>query len=848
MNKNDFLESEKDSFSNDLTEKLEIMNFNISEQPLFLRNALCLEKNETLDDLSKIDPRYKNKESELNLLSLEKKEIHGIAARKDKRYPNLLRSIESFMKIVRIFAIVHTFIQKLRRKITKIRFLNSNFPFEMLNDACYFNAELMENKGKFWKNLTARMKFKKIPNYLQNLFQLLFIVICIFTVLCVPLTIAVGSKFERSWLFCMAFLLNLFSNHFYMYCEKAVLFEKNNKKNSLSYLWDFFSDLSPCIYFFLKIFLEQEIVGILFLPSFIILKTKIEKAKYYFLRRKTQKTLLSFISLIFCIFLVIHYFACISIYFGRNEKANNTGWFIQHDLSPENDIIKIYLISLYNMIFRDEFPSTLIEKTLHISFVAIGFVLVLWNLNQIKKILKDLNNKDNRLTNQMDVINNYLSENNFNYPLKLKIDKFIKNSYEEKMNLDHEIQQIYKNIPLQLRLELFRAKNGELTEKISFLSLFSPEFMIKFFDHMEIKIFSPNDLIYEKNQADPSFYLVEKGTMEMCLDIPGKDNLIIGRVKEGETFGDSLHFSNENLKFSIRSQKFTTLKFIKRSKFFDIVKENRSDYEKFCFLRDQINLNKHFSNLIDSCKNCNNPSHNAFDCVCNFLFSRKQQIIRDHVSSRPQKRNLFHRKKIIKGPNALFQKKKIYEKLFESGATLISESEEHPLSVKIKSLDMLVPSIDTEKKLEDCEEDFSKTSLEGMLMKKKLTEENSSISKKNSAMLIERKKNQESENCNKENLEEKSLLYFDSKFESSKLSLLLGDNSINMDMIGEFQYYFTQNNISKIIMENRNRKKNSENEETSKILNKNKKLRNMRIGIWKRIKIFLKCLFFKKRK
>jgi len=318
--------------------------------------------------------------------------------------------------------------------------------------------------------------------------------------------------------------------------------------------------------------------------------------------------------------------------------------------------------------------------------------------------------------------------------LKLKIDKFIQNTYEEKMNHDHEIQQIYKNIPLQLRLELFRAKNGELTEKISFLSLFSPEFIIKFFDHMEVKIFSPNDLIYEKNQGDPSFYLVEKGNMEICLDIPGKDNLIIGTITEGEIFGDSLLFSNENLKFSIRSQKFTTLKFIKRSKFLDLIKENPSDYEKFCFLRDQINLNKKFPNLIERCKNCNNPNHNTLDCVSNFLFSRKQQIIRDHVSSRPQKRNLFHRKKIIKGPNALFQKKKILAKLFGSEATLISESEDDPPSVKIKSLV-------NDKKLEDCDEDFSKTSLEELILRRKLNEENSYISKKNpSEMELESKK------------------------------------------------------------------------------------------------------------
>jgi hypothetical protein len=73
-------------------------------------------------------------------------------------------------------------------------------------------------------------------------------------------------------------------------------------------------------------------------------------------------------------------------------------------------------------------------------------------------------------------------------------------------------------------------------------------------------------------------------------------------------------FTGLERNFDVRSSEFTTLLYIKRKDFLDLLKEFPKDYEKFCSLKDSVKLYSNFGSINCKCFSCGAPDHLLNEC------------------------------------------------------------------------------------------------------------------------------------------------------------------------------------------------------------------------------------------
>ncbi len=232
---------------------------------------------------------------------------------------------------------------------------------------------------------------------------------------------------------------------------------------------------------------------LLFLPTIRMLKCNLEKLEYFFCKKQSQKFLVSFSKFVLYVFILLHFFACITIFVTLKQNESGIGWIAMKSLSLEKNFASIYLIALHNVIFsvfflKDPLSSTDLEKICNLVFLGVSFVLFTWNFKYILSYLQEFNQSDeNSLKKQKECLNIYLAENKVDYALKVKTDECLEEIYRRSDQKNQkEIQNSLKLLSWELKLELFENKFGNIFKKIPFLSFFSTEFLAKFFTEIEL--------------------------------------------------------------------------------------------------------------------------------------------------------------------------------------------------------------------------------------------------------------------------------------------------------------------------------------------------------------------------
>ena len=790
----DMMESEKDEITaQDLTNKLSSIDFQTNLHTFFHHNRIHLKPKNS--ENAKIDESVEVFEE----IRKSKKLLENTTKATCHTSQNM-----SFFKMANLYGLVNKFVRNLKKmKQEKLQMINL-IPIHILGDSTYFIEKTTPKMACVILNLFSRL-WQFIKTDEMHLFELLVMAILILNLIIVPINEAyalqIGSHFLGFQFLIFSeslFVLNLLKN-----CVPNL--NLSNQKRPKKYC-EFLRDFIPCLYFILRIFFSNSGVMFFFLPTIRMLKLNLDKVEYFFCQKQSQKFLFSLSKFVLYVFIILHFFACITIYVALKQNEYGIGWIAMQSLTLEKNFASIYLIALNNVIFsvfflKDPLSSTDLEKICNIIFFGVSFVLFTWNFKSILSYLQEFNQSDENMRKQKECLNIYLAENKVDYALKLKTDECldeISTRSDEK-----EIQNSLKLLYWELKLELFENKFGKISKKIPFLSFFSTEFLAKFFTEIEEKIYLNKCHIFENSSSDPCLYMIESGKIEVGLSRPGRDPLIIMEITQGECFGDFSLFSMDPFKYFIQSgSDRTKLKIMKQSTFIKLVSENPSDYEKFCFLRDRLVFNKDFSQFLQNCKFCGGSNHAPLDCLQNFLFNNKQQAIKAHLASYPNFRSILKRPKRQKF-NALILNQKIVSKLrsrslISSGGSLMTDHTDEIDEPIIANLTENSASKDEKKEdiannVELSIKPFENTSLEMILITKGRHKE-----KKSSTLPLQEETKEDlvveiDKGCRTDTEKTKT-----KNFDSIGFSAIIEEKQFEFDAIGEFRFYFRHNNFSNL--------------------------------------------------
>lgn len=765
----------------------------------------------------------------------------------DSARPSQFKKKETsrFFQVMIRFFLVKKFIRSLRDNTIyrNPKFLKEN-DFYLINDWVYYPFRVKVSNMKKFLKINSKNFFGKSTKLICRLLQIsvikpfqrifrkysemnlqvfhptdnirliwdfLQMILTLICMIVIPVEICFEINFFKHWLgislnplYIVLFSLDILMNFNTGYYLKGELVLSRDKicKNYMNSGLVF--DCISLIYFLLKAIFKEVIAlnylkfsGLLFalrIKNLLKVESRFEE---YLFTDEVADNIISFVRLILGILLFSHFCACVWLLIGKFEYPD--GWITHYDLLEES-IFAQYINSLYFVVvvintvgFGDFIPQTNFEKLFTTCFIFVACMIFGYSLNKIGVILNNINKAESELKRELSLINGFMKHKDINFDLKIKVRNYLEYiSQIEKIQNDKETQNIINKLSKSLKEELLLHANGILLKKLPiFNKNFSPLSLQKIVYQMKQINLTPNDIIFHENDfKENNLYIVIDGEIEIY--IASKKSQTIKLLQKGDYFGEYSFFTDMAHEFSARSASFSSLFVIKKETFLNILKENPEDYEKFCRIKDEINLYKEFNSLYRYCDSCKNPNHTVLACPQLHLNLSVDRVLEKYNFSMPQERNWCKRKrnKINSRRNfSIIQKKgyEIYKELAVAENILDSDSKHTSKSEYYEDYEYEISrNSDPSKNME--EYTYSKDSSSDPILKK--TPLSSDSSYKN----YDQRQTSLERRFKKEEEEEKTVLTNENVTKKEPLNII-EKNAVEIDQVFSYQCYFPQNNI-----------------------------------------------------
>lgn len=367
--------------------------------------------------------------------------------------------------------------------------------------------------------------------------------------------------------------------------------------------------------------------------------------------------ILALLKLIFRILLLSHIFACLWYIVGTTRFYRDT-WLTHYSLEDETAWIK-YLYSYYYVCvtmntvgYGDFTPQNPLEVVFAIVFIYFACGVFAYSLNSVGIIVNDLTKRSKELSKELNVINEFMNEKNVNFDLRMRVRNYLEYIFkEEKIEKVEEQGQIIKKLSDSIKEELLIEAHGSVIRDVKLFSLnFSEDTLRKTVLIMKEVRYTPGDIIFLQNDyANKDIYLIRKGVVELFIENDShqgnNDVTIIKRLKEKDLFGEKSFFTNRERSVSARSCDFTTVYVINQEEFVNILKKSSKDFEKYCEIKDNINIYNDFSDLFLKCASCYQNTHLIDNCPLLHYLPADDIIIQRYAYTPLQERTGFKRNK-----------------------------------------------------------------------------------------------------------------------------------------------------------------------------------------------------------
>ena len=520
----------------------------------------------------------------------------------------------------------------------------SDKPFVHLKNLKNFTKDFSNRvlKPFIWKSFVQLCKkipiFENFSIYLRiwDFFQC--VIMLILTVM-IPMNAFIENSDLRSnhlsniliYLSIFSFSMDILINFNTSFVKNGVSI-KNRKKILFQYMKkDLYKDL---LGLFSLIFYENCIFSLfLFIFKMPKLKKFINHFEMNHISKISTKIYWKLLKTLVFLFLLAHYIACFWAFLGQwSSLYYRETWMDEKNLK-DGTVGCQYIYSLYysvailllddtNMIV----PQNELEILSTICFKIIGLFNILYIFHSVGYIISQTLKRKDKTHENLRIMNQYLKTNKISEKTRKKLKSYLKHKFKK---IDFESKskkqnQIIANMPENLRNELLQESLEPLISKIPALTNnFSEKSLKKLQNSFQKSKFLKNHIIFNQGDIDDkSLFLILKGNVSISFE-----NNHIQTKKKNDIFGVFSFFSNMSRRLTVKALTNTTVLQLKQEDFVKIIKEFPDEYEKYCEIRDKININNDFKDLHVACKSCSSMNHDELNCPLNHFIPNRQQII-----------------------------------------------------------------------------------------------------------------------------------------------------------------------------------------------------------------------------
>ena len=637
-----------------------------------------------------------------------------------RKKPIFSKKKKNFVGVFSLFYFIRKFINTLKY-ITNLRspkYLSKN-SFNIINDLSFF----ME----IWKN-TEDFKRKTTDNHIINLFidklkklldkvpifenfssiiiiwNVLNVGFILFFFLLIPLEVCFDLTLSEEYL--TIYYLENIALYFFLFdiiknLNTAVYIKGNLVKSKQmiikNYLkTNFLKDMIGIFSIFFHMqskylidlsFFFYNLLRILFFMKMSNFSITIKQLEEMCFIDESTHNILSLFKLIFRIILLSHIFACLWYFIGTIYLESS--WIVHYELVSESWVIR-YLRSYYYVCvtmntvgYGDLVPQNSLESFFTIIFIYIACGIFAYSINCIGVIVNELAKRDHEFQKDLNTINGFMKKKNINFDLRMRIRKYMEYIwYEEKVEKLEEQSKILDKLSDSLKEELLLEANASILRHLKMFSLnFSEELLRDTVPLLREVRFTPGDIIFMKGNSDnKDFYIIRKGKVELFIETHKQNSpiTVLKTLEKGENFGEIAFFAGKEREACARSIDFTSTYVIKKEDFITLLKKHDHDYQRFCEMKDDINLYENYNDLHIKCYSCKEPTHLINHCPNLNYHPFKDIILRKYFFSKKQIRNHDINRKSRKF-DAKRNRNIIQEKAIEIQENYSNENETNPL-------------------------------------------------------------------------------------------------------------------------------------------------------------------------
>ncbi|KAL4455895.1 hypothetical protein ABPG74_003305 [Tetrahymena malaccensis] len=314
--------------------------------------------------------------------------------------------------------------------------------------------------------------------------------------------------------------------------------------------------------------------------------------------------------------------------------------------------------------YGDFTAQTHLEKFLMIFVAFFSCGIFGYTINSIGNILYDIKQKRDLYLQELAKINKYFKQNNVELGLQCRAKKYIQYLYSDKY-CDHSCSiKSLSSLSVYLQKEIQQDVYIKMLKKIYlFREIVNDQIFSELALQMKERIFCHDQII--TNQPDEEneifVYFVNDGTV---LEYSQYDSTT--QIKEIQKFRYGQHFGlvkfirgNANGELRYKSVGVSSVLQLSLSSFRDILRKYDFEYQKFCFVKDELKYQSKFQKVNTQCYSCQQKNHTLEECPYLFYEGKKSIILRNYLQQCNQQIKNFKRKKQEKSLSAVINVLKV---------------------------------------------------------------------------------------------------------------------------------------------------------------------------------------------
>ncbi|CAD8200380.1 unnamed protein product [Paramecium pentaurelia] len=356
------------------------------------------------------------------------------------------------------------------------------------------------------------------------------------------------------------------------------------------------------------------------------------------------------VKFILTLLFILHLFSCIWFWFSQISIDDSWIRFNGLDLKPWElqylEALYFAVVTMLTIGYGDNVPKNSIEKIVTIIFILGACLWFSYSVNFIGQIINDITQNQVERNRKMRVINKYMDQRKIPFNMKHKIKEYLTFRWKEDDEVDLEIEQtLLEQLSDELKEELDKEVHKIFIIKSAFLQNFGQDFKDALSKSIKRKIIPPQNTFSIDFDGQQHLCFVEQGILLYQHPDRKQRSKMNSQIKQEQFFCvREFIIQSPNIEF-FKSNGYVSLLILSKKDFMDTIKNYPEDFQKFCEIKDQMNLNLYPPQIENGvfCPACLLFNHNLKSCPQIQYIPDREVILKKYLLPREQKRKYQNR-------------------------------------------------------------------------------------------------------------------------------------------------------------------------------------------------------------